>query len=115
MSATELTDHEAFYAELVLRNHGLIDERSQALLRSTRFVIAGCGSTGGACVMPLVRSGAERFVLLDPGTYELNNLNRQDATMHDIGANKAAVAARRIHDVNPYADVEVHEEGVVPE
>jgi tRNA threonylcarbamoyladenosine dehydratase len=112
MTATELTDHEVFYAELITRNHGLIDEESQALLRRTRFVIAGCGSTGGACVMPLVRSGAERFVLLDPGAYELNNLNRQDAGRGDIGLNKAASSAKRILEVNPFASVEVHEEGV---
>jgi hypothetical protein len=112
MTATELTDHEAFYAELVMRNHRLIDERLQALLRGTRFVIVGCGSTGGACVMPLLRSGAERFMLLDPGAYELNNLNRQDAGHSDVGQNKAATTARRILEVNPFAWVEVHQEGV---
>jgi hypothetical protein len=113
--ATDVRDHEAFYTELVARNRGLIDERSQALLRRTRFVIAGCGSTGGACVMPLLRSGAERFVLLDPGAYELNNLNRQDARADEVGVNKAAATARRLLAVNPFASVEVHEEGVLPE
>jgi tRNA threonylcarbamoyladenosine dehydratase len=111
----DLRDHAAFYDELVARNRGLIDERSQAQLRATRFVVAGCGSTGGACVMPLLRSGAERFVLLDPGTYELNNLNRQDATVADIGSNKAEATARRLLAVNPFASVEVHTEGVRPE
>jgi hypothetical protein len=110
--ATELRDHDEFYAELVARNQGLIDEPSQALLRGTRFVIAGCGSTGGACVMPLLRSGAERFVLLDPGSYELNNLNRQDAGLDEVGLNKAAATARRLLSVNPFASVEVRQEGV---
>jgi len=113
--ATGVRDHEAFYSELVARNRGLIDDRSQALLRRTRFVIAGCGSTGGACVMPLLRSGAERFVLLDPGTYELNNLNRQDSSFDEIGANKAAATAKRVLAVNRFASVDVHEEGVSPE
>jgi molybdopterin/thiamine biosynthesis adenylyltransferase len=113
--ATDLRDHHAFYAELVARNHGLIDERSQALLRQTRFVVAGCGSTGGACVMPLLRSGAERFVLLDPGAYELNNLNRQEAAIDELGMNKAAATATRLRAVNPFASVEVHEEGVRPD
>jgi tRNA threonylcarbamoyladenosine dehydratase len=111
--STAIRDHEAFYSELVARNRGLIDERSQALLRHTRFVIAGCGSTGGACVMPLVRSGAERFVLLDPGAYELNNLNRQDAAVDDIGLNKAVVTRRHVLAVNQFASVDVHEEGVM--
>ena len=89
-------DAEHFYDELVSRNRGLIDPEIQRRLREARFVIAGCGSTGGACVGPLVRSGATRFVLVDPGTYELANLNRQDATIDDVGRNKADVQAERI-------------------
>src|SRR6202011_4417088 len=98
-----VADHVANHAELTARNRGLISDADQQRLSTTRFVIAGCGSTGGACIMPLVRSGAERFVLMDPGTYELNNLNRQDATLADLGANKATASARRIHAVNPFA------------
>ena len=108
-------DPDAFYAELTARNRGLIDPGLQAMLRRTRFVIAGCGSTGGAVLMPLLRTGAEHMVLLDPGAYELNNLNRQDARQEDIGRNKARVSADRLLAVNPCAEIEVHDEGVVPE
>jgi hypothetical protein len=107
--------HEPFYAELISRNRGLISDLEQARLRATRFVIAGCGSTGGSCLMPLLRSGAERFVLLDPGEYDLSNLNRQDATLADIGRNKAEAAKVRIMSINPYATVDVHPRGVEPE
>jgi len=107
--------HEPFYTELTSRNRGLISNLEQARLRATRFVIAGCGSTGGACVMPLVRSGAERFVLLDPGQYDVSNLNRQDATLADVGRNKAEAARDRILAVNPFATVEVHNNGVDPQ
>jgi tRNA threonylcarbamoyladenosine dehydratase len=107
--------HEPFYAELTLRNRGLISDLEQAKLRATRFVIAGCGSTGGACVMPLLRSGAERFVLFDPGRYDVSNLNRQDATLADVGRNKAEATKARILGVNPFATVEVHPRGVEPD
>jgi hypothetical protein len=107
--------HEPFYAELTSRNRGLISELEQRRLRATRFVMAGCGSTGGACVMPLARSGAERFVLLDPGAYDVSNLNRQDATLADVGRNKAEVARARILSVNPYASVDAHARGVEPQ
>jgi hypothetical protein len=107
--------HEPFYAELTSRNRGLISDLEQSRLRTARFVIAGCGSTGGACVMPLVRSGAERFVLLDPGEYDVSNLNRQDATLADVGRNKAEAAKGRVLSVNPFATVEVHEGGVDPQ
>jgi molybdopterin-synthase adenylyltransferase len=106
--------HDLDHAELTARNGTLLGPAGQRALRTTRFVVAGCGSTGGACVMPLVRAGAEHFVLLDPGAYELNNLNRQDATRADIGANKAVATAARIRAVNPLASVEVHPDGVRP-
>ncbi|MBV9547774.1 MAG: ThiF family adenylyltransferase [Chloroflexi bacterium] len=114
MNTTLPADPAAFYATLVERNAGLLTSDEQTALRRRRFVIAGCGSTGGACVMPLVRSGAEHLVLLDPGKYELNNLNRQDATLAELGQNKALVLASHVAAVNPFAEVEVHSEGVVP-
>lgn len=107
-------EHDAFYAELTARNRGVIEPQLQEAFRRQRFVVAGCGSTGGAVLMPLLRTGAERFLLLDPGVYELNNLNRQDATLADVGRNKAAAAAGRLRAVNPHAEVEVRERGVEP-
>jgi hypothetical protein len=107
--------HEPFYGELTSRNRGLISDSQQVTLRATRFVIAGCGSTGGACVMPLVRSGAERFVILDPGDYDVSNLNRQDATLAEVGHNKAEAARARVLSVNPYATVDAYARGVDPQ
>ncbi len=78
-------------------------------------MIAGCGSTGGAVVAPLARSGARRFVLLDPGTYELDNLNRQDAFRADLGRNKAEVQAERLRAIDPFCEIEVHPEGALPD
>src|SRR5256886_17323683 len=62
--------------------------------------------------MPLVRTGAESFMLFDPGVYELNNLNRQDASLADLGRNKARACGDRLRAVNPYGSIEVHEDGV---
>lgn len=107
-------DRESFYRELTRRNRVLISAEVQERLRRQRFVIAGVGSTGGACVMPLVRSGAVRLALADPGRYELGNLNRQDAGLSDVGRNKARVQAERALAVNPFLDVEVDERGIDP-
>lgn len=112
-AALDQTGHPA-YAELVGRNVGVVSRLAQERLRRATVLVAGCGSTGGAAVEPLVRMGVQRFVLLDPGTFELNNLNRQIATAGDIGANKAQVAAARVRSVNPYAHVRVEERGVTP-
>jgi tRNA threonylcarbamoyladenosine dehydratase len=74
--------------------------------------VAGCGSTGGASIDGLVRLGVQKFVLLDNGQYDLNNLNRQMVFQNDIGRNKAVVQAERIIAINPYAEIAVVTEGV---
>lgn len=101
-----------FYTKLTARNSGVITADAQAVLRSATVLVAGCGSIGGAAVEPLARIGVEHFLLADPGEYELNNLNRQNATAADIGQNKARVAAARIRAINPAAEIAVFPQGV---
>jgi hypothetical protein len=103
---------EEFYAAITARNRGLVSSRDQQLLRRSVFLVAGCGSVGGAVVEPLVRLGAERLVLAEPDTYELHNLNRQHARLGDLGRNKAVVLAEWAAQVNPYARVEVDTAGI---
>jgi hypothetical protein len=101
-----------FYARLTERNAGVITPDAQRALAAARLLIAGCGSIGGAAAEPLARLGVQHFTVADPGEYELNNLNRQDASVGDIGRNKAEVAAERITEVNPLAEVRVFPQGV---
>jgi tRNA threonylcarbamoyladenosine dehydratase len=108
-------DRDGFYRELTVRNGGLIPESSQRRLRQATVLVAGCGSTGGAAIEPLVRLGAERMVLADNGDFELNNLNRQPAGLDDLGRNKALVARSRVAAINPHAEIAVETAGVTPE
>jgi hypothetical protein len=108
---TSLSEDD-YYTELVSRNRGVINDAQQEALRTATVLIAGCGSVGGAAVQPLARMGVRRFLVADSGFYELNNLNRQHATVDDIDRNKAEVAAERILAVNPHAQVKVYPDGV---
>lgn len=101
-----------FYAEFTRRNRGFIADATQRRLAAARLLVAGCGSTGGAAVEPLVRMGVQELVLADAGEFELNNLNRQAAGFADLGRNKAEVAAERITAINPHARTVVVREGV---
>jgi hypothetical protein len=114
MSTLEL-QHTDFYSELVTRNSGVIDTAAQEVLRTSHVLIAGCGSIGGAAAEPLARLGLQHFTLADPGDYEVNNLNRQNATLADMGRNKAEVAAERIKAINPACEVRVFPDGVTAE
>jgi threonine dehydrogenase-like Zn-dependent dehydrogenase len=104
------SDEGDFYRQLTERNAD--DAAAQEALATATILVAGCGSIGGAAVEPLARLGARRFLLADPGEYEVNNLNRQNATLSDIGRNKAEVAAERVLAINPHASVRVFPEGV---
>lgn len=110
--AADMSAAEPFYAAFTVRNQNLISERDQQLLRHAVILVAGCGSIGGAAVEPLLRLGAERLVLAEPDGYELHNLNRQQATVADVGRNKAAVFAEWAALVNPHAQVRVETEGI---
>jgi hypothetical protein len=105
-------DPTSFYAELTVRNRGFVPESTQRRLSTATILVAGCGSTGGAAVDPLVRLGAQHFLLADNGAYELNNLNRQHATVDDLGRNKAEVCAARVKAVNPHAATTVLLDGI---
>ena len=104
---TVLADRRRFLDELRLRNRGLIAEADQLALSAAVFLVAGCGSTGGATIEPLVRAGAMRFILVEPGRYELHNLNRQRATVDAIGMNKAAWLATQARAINPHVEIDV--------
>ncbi|GAA3772784.1 HesA/MoeB/ThiF family protein [Streptomyces chiangmaiensis] len=109
--ASDMTGAQ-FYDEFTIRNTGVVPATDQDVLRRATVLVAGCGSIGGSAIEPLARLGVQRFVLADPGTYELNNLNRQNATLADLGRNKAEVAAERIRAINPHAEVLVFPDGV---
>jgi len=108
----EPSPETAHYREMTRRNQPSLSVAEQSALRAVRILVAGCGSIGGAAVVPLVRLGVERFVLCEPGDYELNNLNRQAADMGDIGRNKAEVQASRARAINPQAELLVEPDGV---
>ena len=117
LSRPENTQQEAdaFYGELTKRNAPFISDTDQALLRKRKIGIAGCGSIGGASLEVLARMGAENFLLAEPDTFELNNLNRQNATVQDIGIHKAEAILQRIEQINPYIQSIVLKQGLTPE
>jgi tRNA A37 threonylcarbamoyladenosine dehydratase len=110
-----LPPHDEFYAQFTTRNGGLISADDQHRLRTSNILIAGCGSVGGAAVEPLIRLGAESLTLAEPDGYDLHNINRQSVRLQDIGHNKAEVFRETMHDVNPYASIEVEPNGITPE
>ena len=88
------------------RIHALLGDAAMAKLAKSTVMIVGCGAVGSFAVEALSRSGVGRIILVDFDVVESSNINRQlfalDST---VGVAKVDVAAARIHDINPNANV----------
>jgi hypothetical protein len=114
MNSVPKTD-AAYYRELTSRNFHFVSPENQRRISELDVLIAGCGSTGGACIEALARLGVKHLRLADNGTYEVTNLNRQHARIDSIGKNKAVFHAEEVRAIQPFAEVTVYSEGLTPE
>ena len=77
------------------------------LIHTKRVLIIGLGGVGSYAVEGLVRSGIEKFIIVDSDTITLSNLNRQLMTNQDnIGKYKTDEIEKRILEINPNCTVE---------
>ena len=96
--------------ELVIGKEGL------EKLSNAKVAIFGLGGVGSFVLEGLVRAGVGNFVLIDDDRICLTNLNRQIlATRKTVGQPKVEVARDRILEINPNANVEIHQEFFMPE
>ena len=80
------------------------------------MAVFGIGGVGGYVCEALVRSGVGTFDLIDDDKVCLTNLNRQIiATRKTVGQYKTEVMRDRILDINPKADVRIHNCFYLPE
>lgn len=102
--------HEFSRTELLIGTEGLVK------LCKSKVAIFGIGGVGTFAVEGLVRSGVGKFVLVDDDCVCLTNINRQiHATHKTVGRPKVEVMKERILEINPYAEVEIHQQFYMPE
>lgn len=93
------------------RTELLIGKEAVHKLNESKVAIFGIGGVGSYVVEALVRSGVQKFVLIDADKVNITNLNRQlIATLDTIGKYKVEVAKERILSINPEAKVEIYKE-----
>jgi hypothetical protein len=87
------------------RNQDLITAVEQKKLYDYRVAVLGM-SVGSNIALVLTQAGiSQKIILADFDELETTNLNRIVAGLHQVGLNKTIIAARRIYEDNPYADV----------
>ena len=98
------------------RTELVIGKEGVEKLNNAKVAIFGLGGVGSFVLEGLVRAGIGNFVLIDDDRICLTNLNRQIlATRKTVGQPKVEVAKQRILDINPDANVEIHQEFFMPE
>lgn len=73
------------------------------------IAVWGCGGLGSWIAEYVVRAGAKKVLLCDPGTISGGLLVRQNFTESDVGDNKVAALARRLNAVNDAVEVAVYD------
>lgn len=92
------------------RTELLLGKDAMDKLNGARVAIFGIGGVGGYTVEALVRSGIEKFDLIDDDKVCLTNINRQIiATRKTVGKYKVDVMKERILEINPKAMVTIHQ------
>ena len=82
----------------------------QRLLRAT-VAIVGAGALGSTAAMYLGASGIGTLRLVDFDSVDISNLQRQlTYTTDDLGGSKVRLLARRVSQLNPDVNVEIHEQ-----
>ena len=98
------------------RTELLLGEEKLNILKKSSVAVFGVGGVGGYVAEALARSGVGHIVLVDNDVVSLTNINRQIIALHStIGMPKTQVMSNRIKDINPKAEVTVHNCFYLPE
>jgi len=92
---------------LILPEVGMEGQRK---LKNARVLLVGTGGLGAPAGMYLAAAGVGHLGVVDFDSVDVSNLQRQ--IIHgtrDIGRPKIASAKDRIHDINPFVQVEAYE------
>lgn len=96
------------------KRHLLLPEvggQGQRALLGASVLVVGAGALGVPILTALAGAGVGRIAVCDGDRVEASNLHRQTLfRTSDIGAPKAAVAAKRLADLNPDVEWSVHDE-----
>jgi adenylyltransferase/sulfurtransferase len=106
-SAALSPDERSRYSRhLTLPHVGL---EGQQRLKAARVLIVGAGGLGSPTALYLAAAGVGTIGLVDNDRVDVTNLQRQ--LLHgtrDVGRPKLESARDRLHDVNPFVQVETH-------
>ncbi|MFJ6054006.1 ThiF family adenylyltransferase [Streptomyces sp. NPDC092307] len=97
------------------RNRDKITREEQQSLLRRRIGVIGLSVGSSAALTCAMEGVGGAFRLADFDRLGLSNLNRLRAGVHELGLEKSVLCARRMYELDPYLDIEIHRGGVTEE
>lgn len=111
-SLIHILDKKSYSLLRLARNQNLITPGEQKKFEKIRVGIAGLNVGNPVAVCLALEGGAREMKFADNDTLSLSNLNRFRASIADLGLNKAVLSARQVYEINPFARMEMWENGI---
>lgn len=88
-----------------------VGPQGQQKLKKARVLVIGAGGLGCPALLYLAAAGVGNLGIVDGDVVDLSNLQRQVLYGSDqVGQSKAAAAAQRLRDLNPFIQLKVYED-----
>jgi hypothetical protein len=113
--ASHILPEEEYRLVRTARNQNLITKEEQEKFYNATVGIGGLSVGSSVAFAIALGGGCKRMKLADMDRLALSNTNRVLAGADSLGMLKVEMAARTIYEINPYAEIELHPEGLHPE
>lgn len=113
--AAHILPEDEYVLVRTARNQNLITKEEQEKFYNARIGIGGLSVGSSVALAIALGGGGTRMKLADMDRLALSNTNRVLAGADRLGMLKVEMAARTIYEINPYAELELHPEGLSPE
>jgi hypothetical protein len=97
------------------RNKNLISHEEQQKFYNATVGIGGLSVGSSVAFALTLQGGPKHLKLADMDRLALSNTNRILIGVDNLGILKVEMVARRIYEINPYAEIEIFPEGLHPE
>lgn len=111
-AVSHILEDAQFQEVRTARNRNLITTGEQKKFYNAVIGIAGLSVGNSVALAIVLQGGGRRIRLADHDRLALSNINRIRVGVQNLGLLKAEMTAREIYTINPYAEVEIFQEGL---
>jgi len=111
-SISHILEEKPFFEVRTSRNKNLITKQEQEKFYHSSVGIAGLSVGNSVALAIILQGGAKNIRLADFDRLALSNTNRIRTGIQNLGEKKVVITARQIYELNPYANVDMFEDGL---